>query len=285
MYDPNITKRNVRLTTINIALMAMLVTALVSVGWRQVGAQEDGEPKTPAGQTEEGQSDENHDCDIDFEDWEDLEAYGYVDVAKLIGIDEETYWSELDTGKTIAELATANGVDPQTIIDAMVAEEKTFYDEMVAAGDLTAEEAAEWLAESEKYAAYEVNNGYSDPFAAGLKLIGIDEETLWAEVDAGKSIAQIAQEKGVDPQAVIDAVVAAENAEIDKQIAAGLLTEEEAAEWRAEIEKYVADSINLTPEELEAQWEAEFAEFDEEFDFDFDDVEMEESEGTGNTDE
>jgi hypothetical protein len=43
-------------------------------------------------------------------------------IAETIGIDAETLREELVGGATIAEIAEANGVDPQAVIDALVAE-------------------------------------------------------------------------------------------------------------------------------------------------------------------
>jgi hypothetical protein len=43
-------------------------------------------------------------------------------VAEAIGIDAEALRQELTDGATIAEIAEANGVDPQVVIDALVAE-------------------------------------------------------------------------------------------------------------------------------------------------------------------
>jgi hypothetical protein len=43
-------------------------------------------------------------------------------IAEAIGIDAETLREDLAGGATIAEIAEANGVDPQVVIDALVAE-------------------------------------------------------------------------------------------------------------------------------------------------------------------
>ena len=43
-------------------------------------------------------------------------------IAATIGIDVDVLAEELRSGATIAEIAEANGVDPQTVIDALVAE-------------------------------------------------------------------------------------------------------------------------------------------------------------------
>ena len=43
-------------------------------------------------------------------------------IAEAIGIDVETLREELRNGATVAEIAEANGVDPQVVIDALVAD-------------------------------------------------------------------------------------------------------------------------------------------------------------------
>ena len=43
-------------------------------------------------------------------------------IAGALGIDVETLRDELRSGATVAEIAEANGVDPQVVIDALVAE-------------------------------------------------------------------------------------------------------------------------------------------------------------------
>jgi len=66
-------------------------------------------------------------------------------VADLIGIDADEVLDSLRNGATIAELAEANGVDPQTVIDALVAEAESHLDLAVENGRLTADEAADRL--------------------------------------------------------------------------------------------------------------------------------------------
>ena len=80
-------------------------------------------------------------------------------MAGLLGIDAETLRSELVAGKTIAEVATEHGVDPQTVIDALVAEAKTHLDLSVTNGRLTQEEADAKLTEVTERITDRVNNG------------------------------------------------------------------------------------------------------------------------------
>ena len=187
--------------------------------------------------------------EMEFGDFDDEmmfeEDMTFDAIAQAIGIDVETLFNELDSGKSIADVATANGVDPQTIIDLWIAEENKFVDELVAAGEITEEEAAEWKAESAEYAPFMVNSVYVDPFVVAAQTIGIDVETLETELfENGASVKTVAEANGVDPQAVIDAVVASENASVDEMLAAGLITDDEATEWKAETAAYVAEMVN-----------------------------------------
>lgn len=66
-------------------------------------------------------------------------------VAELLGIDAAELRSGLRDGQSIAELAEANGVDVQTVIDALVDEAVDHIDLAVENGRLTEDEAAEKL--------------------------------------------------------------------------------------------------------------------------------------------
>lgn len=65
------------------------------------------------------------------------------EAAAAIGIEVTDLRTALQDGQTIAEVATANGVDPQTVIDALVAAFNVKIDEAVASGRITADLAAE----------------------------------------------------------------------------------------------------------------------------------------------
>ncbi len=81
------------------------------------------------------------------------------DAAAAIGIDESDLLKceALDGGQTIAEVAEANGVAVEDVIDAMVAEKTEHLEEKVAKGDLTQEEADEKLSELESRITDRVN--------------------------------------------------------------------------------------------------------------------------------
>lgn len=67
--------------------------------------------------------------------------------AETIGVDEDTLRDELASGKSLAQVAEEHNVSAQALTDALVAAANARIDEKVAAGDLTADEAAEKKAE------------------------------------------------------------------------------------------------------------------------------------------
>jgi hypothetical protein len=60
---------------------------------------------------------------------------------ETIGIDRPTLRSELRSGKTIGEIATAHGVEPSAVIDALVTGATTKLDAAASAGKITTERA------------------------------------------------------------------------------------------------------------------------------------------------
>jgi hypothetical protein len=70
--------------------------------------------------------------------------HGRVDLsvaAGAIGIPEADLQTALQSGQSLAEVATANGVDPQKVIDALVADAQTELAARVASGELTQAQA------------------------------------------------------------------------------------------------------------------------------------------------
>jgi polyhydroxyalkanoate synthesis regulator phasin len=86
------------------------------------------------------------------------------------------------------------------------------------------------------------HGGFDGEVVSGL--LGIDAETLRTELQAGKSIADIATEQGVDVQTVIDALVAEAQEHIDLMVENGRLTDEEAATKLADVTERITERVN-----------------------------------------
>ncbi len=61
--------------------------------------------------------------------------------AKVLGVTVDELRTELQSGKTVAEIAKAHGIDVQKVIDGLAADAKTKLDEAVKAGRITQEQA------------------------------------------------------------------------------------------------------------------------------------------------
>jgi predicted DNA-binding protein YlxM (UPF0122 family) len=145
-------------------------------------------------------------------------------VAEVLGLTPEELGAEVRGGKTVAEVAEAQGVDTQAIVDAINAEIEQWVQEAVDEGRLTQEQAAQILesladADGERLLGMPFgphmrggfHGGWGGP-CGGLdvaaEVLGMEPEQLMAELRDGKTLAEIAEERGVDPQAVEDAMIA-----------------------------------------------------------------------------
>ena len=79
--------------------------------------------------------------------------------AKAIGISTTDLETQLKSGKTLADVAKANNVDPNTVVVALVGDLNTKIDADVASGKLTAEQGTARKAEATQRITDMVNNG------------------------------------------------------------------------------------------------------------------------------
>jgi hypothetical protein len=82
--------------------------------------------------------------------------------------------------------------------------------------------------------------------ATAAKAIGISEADLRTALQSGQSIAAVAKAHNVDPQKVIDAVVADKEARLAEKVKAGELTQARADAKKADLAQHVADWVNRT---------------------------------------
>jgi predicted DNA-binding protein YlxM (UPF0122 family) len=151
-------------------------------------------------------------------------------VAEVLGLTPEDLTSELQSGKTLGEVAEAEGVDTQAIVDAVYAQVAETLQQAVEDGRLTQEQAdqiLERLAECDgeqlrclglpfgpglgARSGSRMGGGWWGPWGgldAAAEVLGMDSDELMAELRDGKTLAEIAEEKGVDFEAVQEAMIA-----------------------------------------------------------------------------
>ena len=178
------------------------------------------------------------------------------ELAELVGTDNETLRAALKEGQTLAEIAEANGVEVQAVIDALAERANERIDAALEAEKLSEDEAASKRAEVVDRVAAFVNQTHAFKGKAAGKhdrgeklgglaeLVGTDAQSLREALKEGQTLAEVAVSNGIEAQTVIDALVAIANERIDEAVAAGKLTDAEAEEKRAEVETRISSFVN-----------------------------------------
>jgi hypothetical protein len=125
-------------------------------------------------------------------------------------------------------------------------------DDLVAEGVITGAQAdavAEALADAFPFRMRLFESDHFGPGAPGIHeeledLLGIDLDELRSELAEGKSLADIASELGIDPQQVIDDLMAAVEERLDQAVDNGRLSQERVDELLAELEERITDMVN-----------------------------------------
>ncbi len=183
---------------------------------------------------------------------------GLEAAAKALGLSEDELKAKLDDGTTtIAAVAEAQGVDLQTVIDAMVADATAKIDQKVADGEVTEAKATEIKSNLEERITKMVSEarpvggpgGHGRPgLEAAAKALDLSEDELKTKLhDGDQTIAEVAQAQNVDVTTVIDAMVADATAKIDQRVADGDVTEAKATEIKANLKERITKMVNEGP--------------------------------------
>lgn len=214
--------------------------------------------------------------------------------ADAIGVERDALVEALSDGQTIAEVAEANDVNPDAVVDAIVAAETEDLAEEVAAfveaqhpmmagiagrfgsmmgqmGRMMEERLQEGLRRfdfgrggrwgfgqgrgprieiypDEAFGPFGhgMMFGMMDPadrYEAAADAIGIDVDALLEALDDGQTIAEVAEANDVDPEAVVDALAADMEAEIDQAVEEGLFSEDVADAMRARAQAWAEQFV------------------------------------------
>jgi hypothetical protein len=187
--------------------------------------------------------------------------YPLVDAtAEVTGLSEEEVIAALSEGQTFADIAEGAGVDPQKIVDAAVTEHEERLQAAVDTGRLTNEQMKQMLEDIKEHVTDQLDEtheprffgggrfggGLLDRFGGGswttmfdavAEALGLDPTGLFTELHEGKSLAEIAEEQGVELEKVREAVeaerVKARKEAIEQAVEDGRLSEEQG-EWMLE---------------------------------------------------
>ncbi|HEU0104383.1 MAG TPA: hypothetical protein VFR07_18900 [Mycobacteriales bacterium] len=82
--------------------------------------------------------------------------------------------------------------------------------------------------------------------ATAATALGVTQDELRTALQDGKTLAQVAADKGVDVDTLVNALVEAEKTRIAEQVTAGRLTQAQADERLADLTERVTDRVNST---------------------------------------
>lgn len=168
-----------------------------------------------------------------------------AELLALLKLDAAQLKEQLKAGKSLAEVATAQGVAKDDVIKLLTSQREKQLEEAVTSGKLTQEQAdkvKERLAGEVKHA---VENKHDDKdggkgFGKGFKenaellsLLKLDADQLKEQLKAGKSLAEVAQAQGVSEEAVIQLLTTRRDKELADAVAKGKLTQEQADKIKA----------------------------------------------------
>jgi polyhydroxyalkanoate synthesis regulator phasin len=175
--------------------------------------------------------------------------------AKTLGVTTDELRTQLEAGKSLADVAKAQGVDKQKLIDALVKAGEARLDEAKAA---LPDRVAELVDATHKggpggpgFGGPGGPDGQRGPggrggpsFAVAAKALGISEDDLKTALQDGKTIAEVAKEKGVDKQKVIDALVADAKARSAEAVKSGKITQAEADEHLKDLTDHITTFVD-----------------------------------------
>lgn len=174
--------------------------------------------------------------------------------AEKLGLTQAELMTELQAGKTLAQVASEHNVTLDSIIEAFLAPRVERLNELVANGQLTQEQADTMLATMRANAATHATQPWSPQgpgymgqmgpmgrhFGGGrmggrfggnpiittaAEKLGLTQTELFTELQSGKSIAEVAQEKNVALDTIVEAVIAPRAERLNNLVADGQLTQ------------------------------------------------------------
>jgi hypothetical protein len=150
--------------------------------------------------------------------------------AEALGMEVSELRAALVDGKTIAEVAQERGVDVNAVIDAMVA---SVEDRQRSTEEIRAR-ITELVNEGRPEGGFPGHRGRHHfggaQLDAAAEALGIETDDLAEQLRDGKTIADIAEEQGVDVDTVIDAMVAQARERITTFVNEGVNRPEGAAD-------------------------------------------------------
>src|SRR4051794_22895246 len=160
-----------------------------------------------------------------------LSADVLTPAASFLGLSVTALATDLKTGKTLAQEATAKGKTADALIDAVVAAQKTVLDAQNAAGWITDAQETSIVTRFKTDVTKLVNVGPPVPptkkpglLDTAATYLGMTTADLQTALAGGKTLAQVAADKGKTVDGLVTALTAQAKTNLDAAVAAGKIT-------------------------------------------------------------
>ncbi len=191
----------------------------------------------------------------------------FEDVATIVGLSTDELKTELEAGKTLAQVAQAQGIAKSDLVSQMVAKLTERVNQAVTDGRIDQTQANTMLADAEARIGAMVDQtpplggrhgggvglgGFGGRGLGGLRgeltdlaaTLGLDVAAVQSDLAEGKTLAEAAGEQSVRAETLTDALVKAATTHIDKALADGRIDQAQADEMKANLNQRVTDMIN-----------------------------------------
>jgi hypothetical protein len=175
-------------------------------------------------------------------------------IAGYLGLTKDELRAQLESGKTLAQIASAQGKSVSGLEDVMYTDAKTHLDQAVANGKLTSEQEQTMLAELKSHLDDIVNSTGprmavkgvgGGPFGeAAAAYLGLTPAELRAQIESGKTLAQVAADQGKSVDGLESAILAGAKARLDDAVAAGKITAAQEQQMLDRLAAHIDDLIN-----------------------------------------
>lgn len=173
-----------------------------------------------------------------------------VDATKLSPVD---IIKQLRDGKTLAEVITAQGANVDTVVSAAVAMATEQINTAVNDGRLGQVQADNLIANLQKLYTAAVNGDsriHAEKMVVGLAVLrfaaeqtGLKVADIVTEIRGGKSLADVLGEHNIDTTTFISGVVAAAKSRLDKAVANGRMTQDQADKKLEQLQQRLTERI------------------------------------------
>jgi hypothetical protein len=171
--------------------------------------------------------------------------------ADLLGLQPKDLMTELQAGKSLKDLTSAKGIDTAKFAKDLEAALTAKIDQKVQDGKINSEQAAALKAKLAQRIQADLDKKWDELKGHGFQgagkgnikgiheqvqsLLGIDAATLRTELQSGKSLADIAQAKGISKETLVEKIQAGITANLDQAVTDQKISADKAAKIKEKL--------------------------------------------------